>query len=296
MVIKLLRVISKMKINSSFMNEIIYTSYSQLGSPRIFLYELKKDLRAAKELGWRLFITNLRSQYRQSWLGYIWLIVPPLLTGLVWIFLGRSQIIVTNTSPENYPVFVISGIFIWQTLIESLNMPIEQLSNQKHILSKVKSPHEAFIFAGTGGILFNLFLRVVLLLILLVIFNVPLNLTILLFPLGLVSIIVFGLAIGLFLTPIGLLYSDIRNGINAVASLLFFITPIIYQIPTHSGVWRLLRFNPITPLLNTSRNWLMGSSISPENGFFIISALSFILLMGSWVVYRLAKPHLIARF
>lgn len=278
------------------MNEIIYTSYSQLGSPRIFLAELWSDLKATKELGWRLFLTNLRSQYRQSWLGYVWLIVPPILTGLVWIFLGRSQIIVTNTSPENYPIFVLSGIFIWQTFVESINMPIEQLTNQKHILTKVKAPHEAFIIAGTGGIVFNLLLRVILLFILLIVFQVPLSLTLLLFPLGLFSIILFGLAIGLFFTPIGLLYTDIRIGINSIVSLLFFVTPIIYQIPMHSGIWRLLRFNPITSLLNTSRNWLMGSGLIPETGFFVITIFSMILLVVSWLVYRLAKPHLIARF
>lgn len=278
------------------MNEIIYTSNSQLSSPRIFLHELKEDLRAIKVLGWRLFITNLYSQYRQSWLGYIWLVVPPLLTGIVWIFLGRSEIIVTNTSPANYPVFVISGIFIWQTLVESINMPIDQLSNQKHILSKVKAPHEAFILAGMGNIFFNVLLRTIILLILLGVFKVSLTFNILLFPIGLISIIIFGLAIGLFLTPIGLLYKDIKNGINAVVSLLFFVTPIIYQIPTHSGVWRILSFNPITPLLNTTRNWLMGGSVSPENGYFLILISSIIVLLGSWGFYRLAKPHLIARF
>lgn len=278
------------------MNEIIYTSYSQLGSPRIFLHELKEDLRATKELGWRLFVTNLRSQYRQSWLGYIWLIVPSLLTGIVWIFLGRSQIIVTNTSPENYPVFVISGIFIWQTLVESLNMPIEQLSNQKHILSKVKVPHEAFIIAGMGNILFNLLVRVLILMILLGVFKVSITPVILLFPLGMISVILFGFSIGLFFTPIGLLYADIKNGITAVVSLLFFVTPIIYQIPTHSGIWRVLRFNPVTPLLNSTRSWLVSGEIIPENGFLLVLISSSFLLMGSWLFYRLAKPHLIERF
>ena len=278
------------------MNEIIYTSYSQLGSPRIFLHELKEDLRGARELGWRLFITNLRSQYRQSWLGYIWLIVPPLLTGLIWIFLGRSEIIITNTSPENYPVFVISGIFIWQTLVESLNMPIDQLTSQKHILAKVKAPHEAFVFAGLGMILFNLIVRLTILGIFIVLFKVKLGFALLLVPFGLISIILFGLAIGLFLAPFGLLFHDIKNGMNAFLSLLFFVTPVIYQIPTHSGIWRILKFNPITPLLNTTRNWLMAEDVLPAKEFFIITSCSLIFLIFAWFFYRLAKPHLIARF
>ncbi|MCB1025851.1 MAG: ABC transporter permease [Acidobacteria bacterium] len=277
------------------MKQITYTSYSQLGTPRIFMRELIADVKGTRELGWRLFITNLRSQVRQSWLGYIWLIVPPLITALIWIFLGRSKIINTNTADHIYPIFVISGIFIWQTFIEALNMPIQQLQAQKHVLTKVKAPHEAFILAGLGGIIFNFLIRMICVLVLLAVFQIGFHATLLLVPFGILSVLVLGLAIGLFFTPIGMLYSDIPNGLNAIASLMFFVTPIIYKIPTDTGIWRILKYNPVTPLLVTTRNWIINGIGVPENGFFIVLVLAGMILAASWIFYRVAKPHLIAR-
>jgi lipopolysaccharide transport system permease protein len=277
------------------MNQITYTSESQLRSPRIFWREFATDLAATKGLGWNLFITDLRSQARQSWLGYAWLLVPPLITSLIWIFLSRSKIINTNTADSVYPIFVISGIFIWQTFIETLNMPIQKLLSQKTVLTKVKAPHEAFILAGLGGVVFNLTVRMVLLLILLAVFGVGFSLTLLFVPIGLSSVLLLGLAVGLFFTPIGILYTDVTNGLNAGFSLVFFVTPIIYQVPTELGIWRLLKYNPITPLLVTTRNWVMGGSVYPEVGFYLVVALSLILLVFSWSLYRVAKPHLLSR-
>ncbi len=277
------------------MKETTYTSYSQLATPRIFIKEFINDLKATRELGWRLFITNLRSQYRQSFLGYIWLLVPPLLTSLIWIFLSRSRIINTNTSDNIYPIFVISGIFIWQTFVEAINMPIQQLRAQKAILTKVKVPHEAFILAGLGEIIFNLIVRMTLLVVLLLVFNVGFNLTLLLVPFGLFSVLLMGLAIGLLFTPIGLLYNDIPNGLNAIAALWFFITPIIYQIPTETHIWQILKYNPINPLLITTRNWIIYNKSLPEIGFFLVLLSALILLILSWFIYRISKPHLIVR-
>lgn len=275
------------------MNEIIYTSYSQLGSPRIFLNELGEDLRKIKDLGWRLFVTNLRSQYRQSWLSYLWLLFPPILTMFIWFYLSKANILNSNVAENIYPLYVLSGIFIWQIFVECLNCPIQQLTASKWILSKVKVPHEAFIIAGLGGIIFNSIIRLTILAIALLFFGMPLKFTLFLVPFGIILVGFLGLAIGLAITPLGMLYSDIQNGLNLIVSLWFFITPIIYA---ESGIWWINKFNPVAPLLITARNWILTDKIIPERGFFLITFFSIVLLIFGWLFYRLAKPHLILRF
>jgi lipopolysaccharide transport system permease protein len=276
-------------------NQITYTSQPQLRTPRVFWSEFVSDLKATKSLGWRLFLTDMRSQVRQSWLGYFWLLVPPLITSLIWIFLSRSKVINTNTPDSVYPIFVISGIFIWQTFVETLNMPIHKLLSQKAILTKVKVPHEAFILAGLGGIVFNLSIRMALLLALLPIFGTGFNIALLFVPFGLLTVLLLGLAIGLFFTPLGMLYTDVPNALNAGFSLLFFLTPIIYQIPNETGLWQFLRYNPVTPLLSTTRDWIISGSAFPEPAFYFVACAALALLAFSWILYRLAKPHLLSR-
>ena len=42
------------------------------------LLGILKDIKPANELALRLFKRDLKSQYRQSFLGFVWVLIPPL--------------------------------------------------------------------------------------------------------------------------------------------------------------------------------------------------------------------------
>ena len=277
------------------MDQVTYSSESQLRRPRFFLRELVVDSKILGELSRRFFITNFRSQYRQNWLGYLWLLIPPLVTTLIWFYLGRSGIINTNTSENVYPVYVLTGVFIYQTFVEAINCPLQQLTAQRYILNKIKVPHEAFVIAGLGNIAFNLLIRAVFIFIALLWFAVPLHYSLLLAPIGFLSVILFGVSLGLLIATPGMLYKDISSGLGIVISLWFFVTPIVYSLPSDANVKTYFRLNPLTSLIGTTRNWIIDGSVASDRDFWTIMFLSFILLLLGICVYRLAKPHLIAR-
>jgi lipopolysaccharide transport system permease protein len=90
-------------------------------------------------------------------------------------------------------------------------------------------------------------------------------------------------------TPLGLLYDDVARGIALVTGVWFFLTPVIYPAP-ESGI---LRFNPVTPLLTTTRAWLTNGSSSPA--FAAVTAGALVTLIVAWILQRLARPHVVAR-
>ncbi|HEY0257850.1 MAG TPA: hypothetical protein VGC39_10435, partial [Candidatus Methylacidiphilales bacterium] len=90
------------------MIETIYSSESQLRSPRRFLRETMMDLRASREVAWRLFLRNLRSQYRQSVLGYLWILLPPLATMLLWVYLNWTKTVAIGRTDIPYPIYVLT--------------------------------------------------------------------------------------------------------------------------------------------------------------------------------------------
>jgi lipopolysaccharide transport system permease protein len=69
----------------------------------------------------------------------------------------------------------------------------------------------------------------------------------------------------------------------------FFLTPVVYRAPD-SGI---LRFNPVTPLLDTTRAWLTSSATSTD-GFVLVCVTAMILLIFAWFLQRLARPHVVA--
>lgn len=277
------------------MPEIIYTSQSDLRNPRQFLKQIYFDVNSSREIAWQLFRKNFFSQYRQNFLGYLWIFLPPLATGLIWIFLHFSKIIDLGTTEIPYPIYVLTGVFLWQTFTESVTCPLQQLLFSRHLFTKFKIPHEALVIAGLGSIIFNLLARLVILFLCLLYFQVGFSWNLLLAPIGLATLILTGMAIGLLLTPLGMLYQDILNGIGIVLNVLFFLTPIIYPLPKNGAVSTIVAFNPLTAVINTNRNWLTGGNVMPDFSFFIVVCVSIFVFFGSWLFYRLAKPYIIER-
>ena len=276
------------------MRETIYSPHSPLHSPRSFAREVAHDMRLVLHIGWQLFRRNLRVQIRQNLLGYFWMLLPPILTGITWTYLGKNNIIGGyDASAAPYPAYVLTGLFIWQGFVDALNCPLQQLQGARSTIAKVKVPHEAFIVAGMGMVLFNQAIRLVILAAVLVWFHIPWHASLLLVPVGLGLLLLLGLAIGWLLTPVSMLYADISNILSMVLGFWFLITPIVYTAPK-STAW-LTVLNPVTPLLATTRNWVLTGEVAPAAGFGLVATLAVVLLAASWLGYRLAKPHLTAR-
>ena len=276
------------------MKETIYSSQPALQAPRAFLRQVRADAGVVYHIGGQLFVRNLKVQVRQSLLGYAWMLLPPLVAALVWVFLGRARIVSMQTQGVPYPVFVLAGVFLWQGFVEALNCPLQQLTTAKATLAKVRVPHEAFVAAGMGVVIFNTASRLLVLLGVMLWFRVPLTATLALVPLGLAALLGLGLAVGWLVALLGLLYTDVANALSVGLNLWFLITPVVYVLPASYAVW--LSLNPVTPLLLTTRNWLLTGAVAPAPGFWVVGGLTGIAFFTNWLAYRLAQPHLIARF
>lgn len=277
------------------LKETIYTPDSELLNPGRLLHSMMSDLLASRELAWRLFVRNISAQYRQSLLGYFWAFVPPLFTTLIWVFLNSQNILDVGDPGMPYPLFVLTGTVLWHTFADALDSPLKLVSESKAMLAKINFPREALILTSIGQVLFNFAIRVVLLIGVFAWYKVSPPATILLVPLGVFSMVLLGLMIGLLLTPFGILYQDIGRAIAVGTQAWFFLTPVIYPVPQASWAATLVKLNPVTPLLQTTREWLITGEATQLYGFVWVTGISLILLFTGWVFFRIAMPHLISR-
>lgn len=277
------------------MKETLYSARSPLASPRLFARQAWNDLRISPAIARVLFTRNLRAQHRQSWLGYAWLLLGPLAVTLTWVYLNATNIINVGPTALPYPVHVLAGTLLWQLFVEAINSPLQQLGSSNELITKARVPHEAILFSGILQILFNFGVRLVLLLGVLFWFAVPLQVSMLLVPLGIGALMALGLALGLLLTPLGLLYQDVGRGLGLLLGFWFFVTPVVYPEPTAWPASLLVGLNPVTPLLLTTRDWLTGQSAGALGAFALTALVCALLLIFGWLIYRLARPHLVAR-
>ena len=175
-----------------------------------------------------------------------------------------------------YAAYVLTGTILWQTFLNSLSSPLTSIEGAKDMLAKLNFPREAVLLAGFGQMLFNLLIQLVLLAILLLVLRVPLPSTAPLFFVGLLMLITLGHGIGLLLTPLGLLYTDIPKAIQAFAPFVMFLTPVLYAPPTEGRLALLNDINPVAPVLVVTRDWLLVGHTDYLAGFLVYSALGLV--------------------
>jgi len=284
-----------MTLHSQMKISTVYTPDSSLANPFIMLKAMMLDLWLGRELAWRLTIRDISAQYRQTVLGLLWALILPLANTVVWIFLNGSGIVSVQQTAVPYPVYVFTGTMIWSIFMDAINAPLAQTQAAKIMLAKLNFPREALLLAGIYKTLFNAIIKIGLLLCILPFFGVNPGWGLALFPVGVLSIILTGTAIGLFITPVGMLYTDVGRALPLVMQFLMYATPVVFAMPKSGLSARLLALNPITPLILTARDWLTGGSPEFLMYFGIVNVVAVVLLFFSWVGYRLCMPILIER-
>lgn len=273
----------------------IYTPESSLRHPARFARDMINDVRTSRHLAWRLFVRDLSAQYRSSILGYFWVFIPPLVASLPFVYLTSAGVIRVADTPVPYAAYATVGTIIWQTFADALNSPLRAVTAARALLTRVNFPREAILLSGLLQVGFSFLVRLLLLVAVFIVFALEPAPTAPLFFVGMTGVALCGFVIGLLLTPIGLLYGDVPQALPIVSAVLMLLTPVLYPVPSSGLAAFVNAYNPLTPLITTTRDWLITGVAPHLGGFILVSVVIVLLLAFGWVAYRLALPHLISR-
>lgn len=273
----------------------VYTSESQIRSPGRLFGAMRRDLKDSRELSWRLFVRDLSAQYRQSMFGIVWAFIPPIITSVVFIFLQSRNIVNFGQTDIPYPVYVLVSVVLWQLFSESLNAPLKSVTAAKPLLAKINFPREALIISAFYMVLFNMLIKLSIITVVFLAFRLTPTWGLLFAPLAVLMLSLLGFAVGLLLTPVGMLYTDIGTSIPIFIQLFFFVTPVVYPPPQDFPFSLIAVLNPVSPLLIAARDLITVGTLSNLLPFAIMCGLTLFLLLLAWVIYRLALPIIIER-
>jgi homopolymeric O-antigen transport system permease protein len=273
----------------------VYTPEPLLRHPVRLVREMAVDIWSGRELAWRLFIRDLSASYRQTWFGYAWAFLPPLANALTFVFLHSQGLFETGATTVPYAAFAMIGTLLWQIFVDALNSPVTSLLQAKPMLTKINFPRESILIAGLGMVCFNFLIRLVLLGAVLLWFKVPITASILLFPVGVAALVTCGFAVGLAISPIGGLYADVSKALPMITSFWMLLTPVVYPAKETGLAGMLTAWNPVSPLIITTRQFLTGEVQQHLLPFALAFGGSLLIALCGLIAFRLTMPHVIAR-
>ena len=139
---------------------------------------------------------EIKRKYSRSYLGIVWSVLNPLLMMAV-LSMIFSQLF--QRSIENYPIYYLTGYILWQMFTGSTNAAMTTLIDNKMLLIKVKLPMEIFILARVYTALVNLGYSIVAYIVMLVVFGVKPDWTMLFSPVIILFLLIFSLGISFVL-------------------------------------------------------------------------------------------------
>lgn len=240
-----------------------------------------------KDLTLSLTIKELKSRYKSTTLGFLWIFVNPLLQMIVMTIVF-SYFLKVNI--QNYPLFVFSGLLPWMFFSLSLQSGTTSLIANRDLIKKVPFPKELLPISSVFAHLFTFFLSLLILVFFVIIFSgFTLNLLFLI-PIVILQTIL-SIAIVLLLSSLDIYYRDVSFVLQSVILVWFYLTPIFYSIKFIPSKYHFLYdLNPMVGIIASFQSIFLKTDFFSLNAL-IISIIETILLliMGIFVFKRRSK-------
>jgi len=231
--------------------------------------------------------TDFKLRYKNSYLGIIWIILKPLATFAV-IYLIWSNIFKMDA---DYKMGLLMGIMIMNMFSEGVLNGLTSLMSKAGVILKINFSREVVVISAVTISLIDFFINM----IVFAIFSLstpvhPTFIGLLLFLMAIVSVFLLVLGLSFFSSIIYIRLRDIHNLTIVILQLIFWMTPIYYQLEMLPlNLQRYIKLNPLTLIVTYARKGMInGAGVRGEDflQLGIVFLISVILFTAGLIFFR----------
>lgn len=249
------------------------------------MQELFKEIASIvkwRELLWQMVGREVKARYKQSVLGYFWVILNPLAQMLVMSFaFSVIMRIPTNASSHiPYSIFLFVGLLPWTLFSNSLSSASASLVGSASLITKVYFPRSILVVSTIIAKIIDFLFASTVLIAYMFYYHIPISFSILwIFPIFFIQQI-FTLGLSLFFAAANLLYRDIQYLLSLILILWMYLTPVIYPADIVPDQYKFIfQLNPLSVIINAYRQVILGGLEPKYSSLLIALALSVLTLI-----------------
>jgi lipopolysaccharide transport system permease protein len=260
--------------------------------PRVNPFTLNfKEVWAYKDLLMLLVKRDFVTQYKQTLLGPVWIIMQPLVTTIMFTITFSR---IANIQTQGIPAFIyyLTGITFWNYFADSITKNANTFSANAAIFGKVYFPRLVMPLSMMIsnilklGIQFLIFLMVwVYFLLADKTFNFHPE-ALLLLPVAIVILGVMGSSIGLIVTSLTTKYRDFNFLVGYFVQFLMYASCVVLALPAAGLTRDILMFNPVVPSIESIKYIFLGVGNLSLPHVAISAVITVVLFLISVVVFN----------
>ena len=243
---------------------------------------------------------NIITQYKQTILGPLWIIIPPVLTTLVFtVIFGNIANISTDGIPK--PLFYMAGIITWNYFSTALTSTSNSLAGNAGIFGKVYFPRIMIPLATIISSLVRYFIQLILFIGFMGYFliNNPKSIEIQfqllwLLPVFIIIMGLQGLGFGLLFSALTAKYRDIRFVIGFGVRLLMYASTVIFPLSMVPEKYKwIILANPMSAVIESFRYIFLGVGQISSNAILYSTSFTITLLVLGLLIFNQTEKDFI---
>jgi ABC-2 type transport system permease protein len=216
-----------------------------------------------------LVSSDFKLRYQGSILGYLWSLLRPLALFAVLYFVFVKFLKIGEGVPH-YAIYLLVGIVLWNFFVEITTGSVSAVVAKGDLIRKINFPKYIIVFSNSISALINLGFNSIVIAIFLLVFGAePSAWAVLIIPLLLVELYIFGLAFAFLLSAAYVKYRDVGFIWEVLLQIGFYATPILYPLTlVPLKFQKLIMLNPLAQIIQDARYVLVTKQTVTMNMVF----------------------------
>lgn len=234
----------------------------------------------------------IQSSYRGSFLGMAWSMIQP--AAMIFVLASVFSIIL-KVNIKNYALYLISGLLVWNWMLESLTAASTSITHRSHIFKQCPASKLMLVSSDIISRLYFFFISFIVMYFIVSVFFVGyFNPTVVLLPFAMIPLVIFGFSFSIFVAYYAAYVKDIGYFVTVGFNILYWSVPIIYPIEAIPEQYRVyFLWNPLTLLIRPCQDVVYFGVVPSVYAIFKAFIIAFVAMTFCFIACNKIRKKII---
>ncbi len=234
---------------------------------------------------------DFKLKYRRSVLGVLWSVLNPLLMMLVLTAVFSTFF---RFNIEYYPVYLILGTTLFSLMSDSTTSAMNSIIDSAPLIKKIRINKMIFPIERVLFQLVNYAISLIAVAVVLIVFQIPPTINLLLLPLLLCYVVIFSAGIGLLLSSLAVFFRDVLHLWSVAVLAWTYATPLFYpESILPDWMMQFEAFNPMYHYVTYLRDIVMWNTAPGLGENLLCLGFALVMLVIGLLVFKKTEKKFI---
>ena len=235
--------------------------------------DLQQTISDRNYLWFYLALQDIKLRYKRSVIGPLWITIS---TGIFILTLGPLYGTIFNKPVDVYIRYFSASYIVWGMLSATIIDSSLTFTSHESFIKEVRIPYNTYILKNITKNFLIFLHNIIIVFVVMFFFPLTPNLNFFLVIPGAILFFINLYSLNTIIAIICTRYRDLSNIVQVILQMMFFLTPILWEIDRNNGLQKVALFNPLFHLVDIVRAPMLG--LMPFGITYILTSLSAFVL------------------